>query len=91
MKDQIREMERQRDKLGMFKRNQKKELQICIDQDQRKLEDLKKAAQKAKEKHREAINEQIKEAQQYKEDTADEYITTLNRISEITNELTKNR
>ncbi len=91
LQDQIREMERQRDKLGMFKRNQKKELQICIDQDQRKLEDLKKAAQKAKEKHREAINEQIKEAQQYKEDTADEYITTLNRISEITNELTKNR
>ncbi len=91
LQDQIREMERQRDKMGLFQRNKKKELQIWIEQDQRILEDKKKAAQRAKEKHREAINEQIKEAQQYREDTADEYITTLNRISEITAELTKSR
>ena len=54
-----------------FQRNEKKKLQIRIDQDQRKPEDQIRAAQKAKEKHREAIDEQINEAQLYRNETTD--------------------
>ena len=54
-----------------FQRNEKKKLQIRIDQDQRKPEDQIRAAQKAKEKHRESIDEQINEAQLYRNETID--------------------
>lgn len=87
----INELEHQKASLGLFKGKEKKEIQERIDQEVRKLEDLRKVAQDAVEKYKADINKQIQDVLNYKKDVTDEYVSMRKRQEDIETELKRNR
>lgn len=87
----IRELENQRNKCGIFKGKEKKEIQERIDQENIRLEEMRKNAQTAADKHKADINVQISVIQQTGQDVIDEFNKLKARIQEIVMELTKDR
>lgn len=90
-RDLIRELENQRNKCGIFKGKEKKEIQERIDQENIRLEEMRKNAQAAADKHKADINAQISVILQTGQDVIDEFNKLKARIQEIVMELTKDR
>ncbi len=82
-KRSIRDMEMERDRCGIFKAKEKKELQSKIDGAYFELQRKQKEMQTAKEQHVAQYNAKIREANKIGKEVIDEYSRLHARISEI--------